>query len=85
MADLTAILEERGAKYGNWTDECNMIHDVMATFGGGGGYASMNNGQKEAFRRIVGKLARLANGDPNHDDSWIDVAGYAQLGSRCID
>jgi hypothetical protein len=28
---------------------------------------------------IVHKIGRILNGDPNYDDSWADIAGYAQL------
>jgi hypothetical protein len=33
----------------------------------------------EAAEMICHKLARIANGDPYYDDSWRDIAGYAQL------
>jgi hypothetical protein len=28
---------------------------------------------------ICHKIGRIVNGDPDYFDSWIDVAGYAQL------
>jgi hypothetical protein len=28
---------------------------------------------------IAHKIGRILNGDPNYADSWIDIAGYAQL------
>jgi hypothetical protein len=28
---------------------------------------------------IFSKLARIINGDANHIDSWLDIAGYAKL------
>ena len=33
----------------------------------------------EALDLICNKLGRIANGDPTYDDSWRDIAGYAQL------
>jgi len=39
----------------------------------------MSNVQCEALHMICSKLARIANGDPNHVDSWHDIAGYATL------
>jgi hypothetical protein len=30
------------------------------------------------------KLARLAT-TPDHQDSWVDLAGYAATGSECLD
>jgi hypothetical protein len=35
--------------------------------------------QMEALEMIVHKIGRIVNGDPDYFDSWIDVAGYAQL------
>lgn len=33
----------------------------------------------EGLDMIATKLARIANGDPMHVDSWRDIAGYATL------
>ena len=35
--------------------------------------------QKESLEMIVHKIARILNGDPNYDDSWIDIGGYSKL------
>lgn len=35
-----------------------------------------------AAMMILMKTARLM-ADPTHDDSWIDIAGYAACGSQC--
>jgi hypothetical protein len=35
--------------------------------------------QQEALDMICHKIGRIVNGDPNHADSWHDIAGYAQL------
>ena len=35
--------------------------------------------QREALEMIQHKIARIINGDPNYADSWVDIAGYAQL------
>ncbi len=39
----------------------------------------MSNDKKESLEMIATKLARILNGDPNHEDSWRDIAGYAEL------
>jgi len=28
---------------------------------------------------IAHKIGRIINGDPDYDDSWVDIAGYAKL------
>lgn len=35
--------------------------------------------QKEALEMIAHKLGRIANGDPDYADSWVDIAGYSKL------
>lgn len=36
-----------------------------------------------AIMMTLMKVARLVN-DPHHDDSWLDIAGYAACGSQCV-
>ena len=38
--------------------------------------------QAESLDMICTKIARILSGDPNHKDSWIDIAGYANLVSE---
>ena len=35
-----------------------------------------------AIMMLLMKVARLVH-DPHHDDSWLDIAGYAACGSQC--
>ena len=35
--------------------------------------------QRECLEMIAHKIGRILNGDPNYDDSWRDIVGYAQL------
>ena len=39
----------------------------------------MKDYQREGLEMIAHKISRILNGDPNYDDSWVDIAGYAQL------
>ena len=48
----------------------------------GGNYDRLEPEQQEALEMICHKLGRIANGDPNYADSWIDIAGYAKLANR---
>lgn len=40
--------------------------------------------QLEALDNICQKVARIVTGNPNHVDSWDDIAGYARLASKSI-
>jgi Domain of unknown function (DUF6378) len=75
MSNLQQTLDERGAAYGSFEDmaftaqtlKVMLVHDGMSSV------------QKEATDLICTKLARIAHGDPNHRDSWLDIEGYAHL------
>lgn len=43
------------------------------------GWHRLDPDQREALDMIASKIARILNGDPNYDDNWIDIAGYATL------
>jgi hypothetical protein len=79
--DVDAILNERASTYGNFIDVARMaqrLKNVAHTAAGDQG-KSFAADQAEALDMIFSKLARIINGDSNHTDSWIDIAGYAKL------
>jgi len=39
----------------------------------------LNVMQQEALDNICQKIGRIVVGNPNHDDHWDDIAGYAKL------
>lgn len=53
-----------------------MINDV---FGSSPNWEMMEPDSKEALRIIANKIGRILNGDPEYDDNWRDIAGYATL------
>ena len=77
-----SILAQRGARYGNFTDQAEHCLTIKGTIFGLMGIEkvqTLKSDQIEAISNIANKLARITNGDPHYDDSWRDVAGYAQL------
>ena len=77
----TALLKERGSKYGPFTGHAEVTQSLKHILLG---HIYTNNkklaaDQREAIDMICHKLGRIANGDPNYADSWIDIAGYATL------
>lgn len=79
--DVTAVLTERGARYGKFTDHARVTQTLKAictrhaeTQG-----VDLEPDQQEAIDMICHKLGRIVNGDPNYADSWVDIAGYAKL------
>jgi Domain of unknown function (DUF6378) len=82
MADtLTQTLTERGNRYGPFVGHAEVTQhlkayyrDQLAVRG-----KTMAADQYEAMDMIMHKIGRIVNGDPDYDDSWVDIAGYAQL------
>jgi hypothetical protein len=79
--DVDDILDERAATYGSFEDVANVAQEFKNI-----AYDSLKARQKtiyadqaEALDMIFSKIARIVNGDANHIDSWIDIAGYATL------
>lgn len=78
------ILEERGNNYGDFTTVANLTQHLE--------YVCMKHYHdthpnsdplppfmRESLHMIFQKVARAVNGNPYYDDSWRDIAGYAQL------
>lgn len=75
------ILDERGSNYGSFLGLSQVTQRLKAV---AHNFAGQNNktfdpDQAEALDMIFTKIGRILNGDPNHIDSWIDIAGYATL------
>jgi len=81
MQDINKVLNERGTRYGNFETQALITQDLKRMIRR---YAmqqdtAMSPDQWEALDMICSKIARILNGDPDYDDSWVDIAGYAQL------
>lgn len=82
--EISATLQERGNRYGPFDGHAAITQNlkrVMAgvVFGCPTNWEKLTHDQKEALEMIAHKIGRILNGDPNYDDSWIDIAGYAKL------
>jgi hypothetical protein len=79
---ITEILEERGKRYGTFKSHAAISQELKQAI-----YRHMDKVSKvdldadklEALEMICHKIARIVNGDSDYVDSWIDIAGYAQL------
>lgn len=79
--EIREILTERGKIYGQFKDHARIsqklkkiLESEIVVRG-----LHLEHFHIEAISMICHKLARIVNGDPNYDDSWKDIAGYAQL------
>jgi hypothetical protein len=83
---IDAMLEERGNAYGDFPWLSKIAQDLKDVISDHASNASDNlgNDHREALDMICTKIARILNGDPDHKDSWDDIAGYAKLVSNRI-
>jgi nucleoid-associated protein YejK len=79
MSDVHKTLDERGKNYGEFKDGSNIMQMLKNTMRSTKGWQRLSPSQREALEMIQHKIGRILNGDPNHVDSWHDIAGYAQL------
>ncbi len=79
MNDLNQILNERGDRYGRFADHARIAQRLKGTMVTQPKWLHLAADQREALEMIQHKVARILNGDPDYPDSWIDIAGYAQL------
>lgn len=80
------MLSDRGERYGEFAGHAKVTQQLKLTMkqhrkGNHAGpvWSKLANDQREALEMIQHKIGRILNGDPDHIDSWDDIAGYATL------
>ena len=74
---IQAVLKDRGERYGDFAGHAKITQDIKKVIQLNS--SELNDSQTEALEMIAHKMGRILNGDPNYDDSWTDIAGYATL------
>jgi hypothetical protein len=75
------VLNARAKNYGKFIEGAEimqmvkrLVHNYVEQRG-----TTLAFDQLEAIDMIVHKLGRIVNGNPDHIDNWVDIAGYATL------
>ena len=79
---IEKILTERGMRYGKFVDVAKATKDIQNAVWlqvSDQKMTSITADQSVAINMICHKIARIVVGNPDYDDNWIDIAGYAQL------
>ena len=79
MTDIDTILTERGQRYGKFCDHAKISQRLQTAMRETDGWHNLGASGREALEMVAHKIARILNGDPTYADSWVDIAGYAQL------
>lgn len=80
MSNIDETLKQRGNRYGSFEDNAATVQELKRVLHEHKSWkATLQYTHKESLEMIMHKIARIVNGDPDYDDSWVDIAGYAQL------
>lgn len=77
--DIDSTLAERGSRYGSFVDQGRIEQNIKRAFADSPNWATLPDDSKSALEMIATKISRILKGDPEYDDSWRDIAGYATL------
>lgn len=77
--DTQSLIAERGERYGKFADNAAIMRQLKNVMHNTPGWSRLSDSQKEALDMITHKIGRMLNGDPDYDDNWKDIAGYATL------
>lgn len=79
MSDVNDTLNERGKTHGDYTVHAKITQDLMNVIITGPNWATLRDTQRESLHMIAHKIGRILAGNPDHIDSWHDIAGYSVL------
>lgn len=77
--EVKEVLKERGSRYGAFNSHANITQGLKREMRNSPRWSALKPFQVEALEMIAHKVGRILNGDPDYADSWVDIAGYAQL------
>ena len=81
VSKVDKVLDIRAEQYGSFMQSADTVirikgimHNAIAR-----NEVHLYPDQLQALDMIATKISRIVNGNPNHTDSWTDIAGYATL------
>jgi len=74
-----SLIAERGTRYGEFKDGAAIMQQLKDVMKFTPKWGALKPSQKESLEMIQHKIGRILNGDPDYDDNWKDIAGYATL------
>lgn len=76
---IEKTLQERASRYGDFTVHASIAQNLQCTMHTSPSWERLTDVQKQALTVIADKIARILSGDPNYEDNWHDIQGYAKL------
>ncbi len=78
-SNIQDTLAERGNRYGDFAGHANITQRIKFIMQNTQNWSRLKEDQKESLEMVAHKIGRILNGDPDYDDSWVDIAGYVTL------
>jgi len=79
MTDINKTLEERGNRYGQFTEHARISQAIKRAMMDSPNWQVLPDFIKEALEMNAHKTARILNGDFTYTDSYHDIIGYTKL------
>ena len=77
--DLAATLVARGSRYGDFKEHARVTQNIKRAMQDSPNWSKLSDDKKEALEMLAHKAGRILNGDPEYQDSWVDICGYSKL------
>jgi hypothetical protein len=77
MTTLKEVLQQRGKRYGDYEQMAEVQQRLKGVMRSYPSFHLLNPGKQEALDMFATKIGRILTGDPDYDDNWKDIAGYA--------
>ena len=78
-ASINDVLDEREETHGDFRDVSDVYYALQNAL-------YQNGFDKREYIAVLDmlcmKMARIVSGDPTHEDHWIDLGGYSEIGRR---
>lgn len=76
--ELEQTIAQRRGRYGPLIESGEVAMKLEDYLRSLPGWERLAYDQREALAMVMHKISRIMCGDPDYDDSWVDIAGYAQ-------
>ena len=77
--EIESILEERGKTHGDFLVQAWIAQELKNSAENGPNWPILTPDKREAIHMILHKISRAVCGNPEFEDTWLDIIGYAQL------
>ena len=76
------VLSTREKTHGSYPSTAKIAQSIKDAMRGSPNWIRLTDVQAESLEMIAVKLARILCGDPDYQDHWQDVMGYAKLAEK---